>query len=93
MLSHQGRREFGAAVEPMTAEAIVLHMIDDLDAKLNQLRTAREQGVGLAYLKGLGRYVYLGGLTRQEDSSAPAAESSLANDPGAAERRGWDAIL
>jgi 3'-5' exoribonuclease len=81
VLSHQGRRDFGAVVEPMTAEAIVLHMIDDLDAKLNQLRIAREQGGGLAYLKGLGRYVYLGGLTRAEVPTEPPAAPSAGEEP------------
>lgn len=75
VLSHQGRRDYGAVVEPMTGEALVLHMIDDLDAKLNQLRVAREQGAHLAYLKGLARYVYVGGLMREEIATPPEASS------------------
>jgi 3'-5' exoribonuclease len=42
VLSHQGKKEFSSPVEPMTPEAVALHFIDDLDAKLNQLRIARE---------------------------------------------------
>jgi len=64
VLSHQGKKEYSAAVEPMTSEALVLHFIDDLDAKVNQLRLARERGSGLQFMKGLGRYFYLDGLTR-----------------------------
>ncbi len=37
VLSHHGRLEFGSPVLPMTEEAIVFHMLDDLDAKLNFL--------------------------------------------------------
>ncbi|HRC85027.1 MAG TPA: HD domain-containing protein [Thermoanaerobaculia bacterium] len=71
VLSHQGRREFAAAVEPMTAEALTLHFIDDLDAKLNQIRLAREAGQGLQFLKGLGRYFF---LDRLEVAPEPAAD-------------------
>ena len=60
VLSHQGRLEFGTPVEPMTAEALTLHFIDDLDSKLNQLQTARRQGGGFQYLRGFGRYLYTG---------------------------------
>jgi 3'-5' exoribonuclease len=60
VLSHQGRREYGAPVEPMTLEALVLHFIDDLDSKINQFRNQRRQSPQeIQYLKGLGRYVYL----------------------------------
>ncbi|MGH9464341.1 MAG: 3'-5' exoribonuclease YhaM family protein [Thermoanaerobaculia bacterium] len=59
VLSHQGELEFGSPVEPMTAEAIALHFIDDLDSKINQLRRARDDGGGLRYLRGFGRYLVL----------------------------------
>jgi len=60
VLSHQGRGEYGSPKEPVTPEAVALHAIDDLDAKLNQLRTARRRdGGGLQFLKGFGRTVYL----------------------------------
>jgi 3'-5' exoribonuclease len=59
VLSHQGRREFGAPVEPMTAEAVVLHAIDDLDAKLAQLREARASATGFQFLRPMGRTMWL----------------------------------
>ncbi len=74
VLSHQGKREFAAAVEPMTAEALALHFIDDLDAKLNQIRLARDQGAGLQFIKGLGRYVYLDPVGGEESNGSPAPE-------------------
>lgn len=38
VLSHHGKPEFGAAVVPKTAEACLLSMIDDLDAKMENVR-------------------------------------------------------
>lgn len=58
VLSHQGTREFGAVVEPMTPEAQALHFIDDLDSKMNQLRQARAKGPPLQWMHALRRYVY-----------------------------------
>ncbi len=37
ILSHHGRYEYNSPVLPMTAEAFVLHFIDEIDAKLNWL--------------------------------------------------------
>jgi len=42
LLSHHGKPEFGAAVVPKTAEALLLSMIDDLDAKMEVVREAME---------------------------------------------------
>lgn len=71
VLSHQGRKEFSSPVEPMTAEALALHFIDDLDSKLAQLRDARANAHGIVYHRALGRFIYLG-----EDPAG--AESPLA---------------
>ena len=60
VLSHQGKKEFSSPVEPMTPEALVLHFVDDLDSKLNQLAAARDaKTLGIVFHRGLGRYVYL----------------------------------
>ena len=68
ILSHQGRREYGSPVEPMTAEALTLHALDDLDSKLAQLRPLRGQdGPAFQFLRALGRSVYLG----EPDASEP----------------------
>jgi 3'-5' exoribonuclease len=37
ILSHHGKREFGAVVEPATIEALIVSFVDDLDAKVNQV--------------------------------------------------------
>ena len=67
VLSHQGRKEFASPVEPMTPEAVVLHFIDDLDSKLNQLRASREANPGIVFHRGFGRYVYLPALPEPEE--------------------------
>ncbi|MDH3254913.1 MAG: HD domain-containing protein [Acidobacteriota bacterium] len=74
ILSHQGLLEYGSPVEPMTAEAIVLHAIDNLDAKLAQLREAAREGGGFQYLRGFGRYVLLAGGEGDDNAKAAAAE-------------------
>ena len=76
ILSHQGRLEYGSPVTPMTAEAIALHFIDNLDSKLAQLRNAtRAGGTGFQYVRGLDRFIYLGeaaGEATDDDESADA---------------------
>jgi 3'-5' exoribonuclease len=63
ILSHHGHKEFGAPVEPMTIEAMILSAADDLDAKINQVRAAlAEDGDGefTAYHSRLGRVLWKG---------------------------------
>lgn len=79
VLSHQGKREYGTPIEPMTLEAFVLHFIDDLDSKLNQLRQARESGDFTQYIRGLGRYTYLKPPpTGDEETEEPPATNETA---------------
>jgi 3'-5' exoribonuclease len=37
--SHHGEKEFGSPIEPKTPEAMTLHLIDNLDAKLDMMRS------------------------------------------------------
>ena len=60
IVSHHGRREWGSPVEPSTPEAFVLHLIDNLDSKLNQLRDLQPKDGELQYVRALGRTIYLG---------------------------------
>lgn len=41
ILSHHGKREFGAPILPQTIEAILVSFVDDLDAKLNAVAQER----------------------------------------------------
>ena len=63
IVSHHGHKEFGAPVEPMTIEAMILSAADELDAKVNQVRSAlAEEGEGefTAYHPRLGRVLWRG---------------------------------
>lgn len=40
LISHHGQMEFGSPKEPMTPEALALHYLDDLDSKMEMMRTA-----------------------------------------------------
>ena len=41
ILSHHGKKEFGAPVLPLTLEALIVSFADDLDAKVNAVARAR----------------------------------------------------
>ena len=63
VVSHHGHKEFGAPVEPMTIEAMILSAADDLDAKINQVTQAlAEDGEGefTPYHSRLGRVLWRG---------------------------------
>jgi 3'-5' exoribonuclease len=46
VLSHHGKTEMGSPVEPMTIEAFILAAVDDLDAKVYQIRQAINEDIG-----------------------------------------------
>jgi 3'-5' exoribonuclease len=79
VLSHQGKKEFASPVEPMTAEALVLHAIDDIDSKLAVVRALKETGNGFVWARSLDRFVWLG-----ESAGAPA-ETPAGDDEGSGE--------
>ncbi len=62
--SHHGVREYGSPVEPKTIEAFILAAVDELDAKLNQVRKAIAEDPSddefTAWNKRLGRVLYKG---------------------------------
>jgi 3'-5' exoribonuclease len=62
--SHHGVREYGSPVEPKTIEAFILASVDELDAKLNQVRRAIADDPSdeefTAWNKRLGRVLYKG---------------------------------
>jgi len=61
--SHHGEREYGAPVLPMTQEAIVLHYLDNLDARLGEyqllIQNAPKNSNWTEWSKGLERKFYL----------------------------------
>ncbi len=62
--SHHGIREHGSPVEPKTIEAFIVASVDELDAKLNQVRKAIAEDPSddefTAWNKRLGRVLYKG---------------------------------
>ena len=65
VVSHHGRRDHGAPVEPRTVEAFIVAAIDELDTRIHQVRRAiDEDATGdefTAWHKRLGRVFYKGG--------------------------------
>jgi 3'-5' exoribonuclease len=63
MVAHHGKEEFGSPVKPMTLEALILHMLDDLDAKAQTFRalmSGSQDERWSAYHPLLGHYVFKG---------------------------------
>ena len=63
IISHHGQYDFGSPKLPMTLEALVLHMIDNLDAKVHQFShaMASEANPGdnwTPFIPSLGRKLY-----------------------------------
>lgn len=63
ILSHHGQLEFGSPVVPMTLEAIALHFIDNLDAKMHSITQLIDEDPNpaspwTAYQPSLSRKIY-----------------------------------
>ena len=99
ILSHHGTHEFGSPRLPATAEALVLHYADNLDAKLQQVESALagvEENGWSAYNPPLERHLFRATPSpRKEKPIAPeirsaaakntATASSVADSPDAAQ--------
>lgn len=86
ILSHHGRLEFGSPTVPMTVEAFILNLLDDLDAKMNiieQLRRKMEtEELGFTeYQRILERYLYLGGYGKNNPQPAQPQVSGAGHQP------------
>jgi len=65
IVSHHGTLEFGSPKVPMTLEAITLHYLDSMDAKLHSFQQLIEEDVNTGspwtvYHSSLGRKIYKG---------------------------------
>ena len=79
ILSHHGQFAFGSPVLPMTPEAILLHHLDDMDAKMNYMEGLRNKMVGSGwqwtdYQRPLERYLYLRASGLEEESAETGDE-------------------
>ncbi|WP_310599564.1 3'-5' exoribonuclease YhaM family protein [Desulfobulbus sp.] len=86
ILSHHGRYEYGSPVLPMTPEAILLHHLDDIDAKMNSMAglQAKMNGDGWRwtdYQRHLERFLY---LRASGDATEPNAAGMGPEEPAEA---------
>jgi 3'-5' exoribonuclease len=77
-LSHAGRPDWGAAVEPATPEAIAVHAIERLDTRLARVLEVvegrRERGATSGYSSELGRFLELDRPPEPGDDAVDAVE-------------------
>ncbi|MDI9571188.1 MAG: HD domain-containing protein [Pseudomonadota bacterium] len=74
LLSHHGALEFGAPKRPKTVEALLVHYVDDLDAKINAMRTfiagdGNEDSDWTPFHRLLERFLYKGKNAGRGDGS------------------------
>jgi len=71
VLSHHGTPEFGAAVLPKTPEAVLVNLIDNVDAKtqmaLDAVAAPSEDQGWTEYHKGFGTKLYRPSITIKDD--------------------------
>ncbi|MCB2215892.1 3'-5' exoribonuclease YhaM family protein [Desulfofustis glycolicus] len=82
VLSHHGRLEFGSPVLPMTAEALLLSFIDDLDAKMNLVeQLSRKVKTDMPqwsdYQRSLERFLLLRPLSGDSEKAAIGEEQDI----------------
>ncbi|MGH9415447.1 MAG: 3'-5' exoribonuclease YhaM family protein [Terriglobales bacterium] len=80
IISHHGQYEFGSPKLPMFPEALLLHQLDDMDSKMQAMRTQLEQEAAAAtewtgYNRSLERPLL---KVRQWTDAASAAETEAA---------------
>jgi len=78
ILSHHGVLEYGSPKRPKTLEALIVHYMDDLDAKVNAfqeyIRDARdEESDWTPYHRLFERFIYKGRIRPGTDDGKPAA--------------------
>jgi 3'-5' exoribonuclease len=78
ILSHHGVLEYGSPKRPKTLEALIVHFMDDLDAKVNAfqeyIRDARdEESDWTPYHRLFDRFIYKGRIRPGTDNGKPAA--------------------
>ena len=97
LLSHHGQYEFGSPKRPKTLEAVILNFIDDLDSKINGVRTHLDkepdsESAWTQYHRLYDRYFFKGyGVSTtapQEAVAPPVTAAAAVSRPGpVAERR------
>jgi 3'-5' exoribonuclease len=88
LLSHHGQYEYGSPKRPKTMEAVILNFLDDLDSKINGVRTHidREpdsESSWTKYHKHYDRYFFKGTeQTALSDQADPGQDKEKTMSPG-----------
>ena len=86
VLSHHGKLEFGSPQVPLFPEALALHFLDDLDAKLEMMREARagivDGSVWSPFHKALGRSVLDAKAYLRSEAPSPGTEERASGTAG-----------
>jgi len=96
LLSHHGQYEYGSPKRPKTLEAIVLNFLDDLDSKINGVKSHIDKNSAsdsswTPYHRLYERYFFSGEM--QQQTPAPEMPKSVAPDPPREQRRDFSAPL
>ncbi|UCF30013.1 MAG: HD domain-containing protein [bacterium] len=88
VLSHHGQLEHGSPRTPATPEALVIHYADDLDAKLDMLRSASaDPDAAEAFVRGLRRtFLFAPEGPGEEDSEAVRTEDRGPDTSGSSDQ-------
>ena len=91
LLSHHGQYEFGSPKRPKTMEAVILNFLDDLDSKINGVRTHIEKepdsdSSWTQYHRLYDRYFHKGDLCRAVTRAKPGGEAQKLQAPTGPEK-------
>ena len=79
ILSHQGQPEWGSPKRPQIPEALILHYIDDLDAKMNRFHKVLKEDPGdsdfTQFDRYLGRMLFKGNYDEAERTGSSFAST------------------
>ena len=86
LLSHHGQYEYGSPKRPKTMEAVILNFLDDLDSKINGVRTHIERepdsvSSWTQYHRLYDRYFFKGAAAVQESESSTNQPSEKNTGP------------
>ncbi len=86
LLSHHGQYEYGSPKRPKTLEATILNYLDDLDSKINGIRTHMQKEIDpqarwTAYHRLYDRYFYMDNAMEDEEFIPPAVEAVPEPEP------------
>lgn len=89
VISHHGEYEFGSPKKPKTLEALVIHFLDNLDAKLNGFLIAidkdAQSGEWTSIVKAFDRQLYKGKITTSEEEKIQKEQTQ--------EKKGFNPVL